>query len=282
MQDTDWNDLKYVLAVFRTGTLAGAARSLEVNETTVARRVARAGERIGARLFERTAGTLRPTAEGLAVIESAERAEHEIQTAISTISGQDARIAGTVRITAVPMVVNRILVPSLAELIRMHADLRVDLIAEPRDLSLTKRQADIAIRLARPSKEPGVLTRRLGQLDYGVYGPAGRPAESLPWITYEDGMAHLPQNRWMLDRQRSAQTNVGANDAETIIESVRAGLGKSLLPVAVGEREPDLVRLDTGEPALSREIWIMVHPDLRGLKRVEVTMDWLGRTLGDR
>lgn len=280
MQDTDWNDLKYVLAVFRTGTLAGAARSMGVNETTVARRIARADDRIGTRLFDRTNGALRPTAEGLEIIESAERVEREIHGAVLTVSGRDARIAGTVRITAVPMIVNRILVPALGPLIGAHHDLRIELIAEPRDLSLTKRQADIAVRLARPGKELGVLTRRLGQLDYGLYGRAGESAETLPWITYEDGMAHLPQNRWMTDRQGGSTAPVGANDAETIIESVRAGLGKSLLPVVVGDRDPELKRLDAEAPTpLSREIWIMVHPDLRGLKRVETALDWLEETL---
>ncbi len=279
MQDPDWNDLKYVLAVFRTGTLAGAARSLGVNETTVARRIARADERIGTRLFDRTAGQLRPTTEGFAVIEGAERVEREIQAAVSTVSGRDARVAGTVRITAVPLIVNRILVPALRPLLDMHPDLRIELIAEPRDLSLTKRQADIAIRLARPGKELGVLTRRLGDLAYAVYGPAGTPVDALPWITYEDGMAHLPQNRWMAERRGETAAPIGTNDAETIIESVRAGLGKSLLPIVVGEREPDLARLDSGEVPLSREIWIMFHPDLRGLKRIETTMNWLEETI---
>lgn len=278
MQDLNWNDLRFVLAVARSQSLAGAARRLGVNESTVGRRIAEAEQRLGARLFERSLGAFHPTEAGRAVVAGAERVELEVQAVETVVSGADRLAAGTVRLTSVPIVVNRVLVPALSSLLRAHPQLRVELIAEPRDLSLTKREADIALRLARPRSEVRAVTRRIGQLDYAVYGPSRKSGPPLPWITYEDGMADLPQWRWMAeqsDRGRGAPPPLTVNDAEAILQGVKAGLGKSLLPVAIAQREPGLVRLEGGPPALARELWLLVHPELRNLTRVRVVIDWL-------
>ncbi len=278
MQGLNWNDLRFVLAVARCQSLAGAARRLGVNETTVGRRVAEAEQRLGARLFERSLGLFQPTEAGRAVVAGAERVELEVQAVEATTSGADRLAAGAVRLTSVPIVVNRVLVPALPQLLRDHPQLRVELIAEPRDLSLTKREADIALRLARPRKDVRAVARRIGRLDYGVYGPARKTTGPLPWITYEDDMANLPQWRYMAERPvRGGETPppVTVNDAEAILQSVKAGLGKSLLPVAIADREPGLVRLSGDPSPLSRELWLMVHPELRNLTRIRVVVDWL-------
>lgn len=278
MQDLNWNDLRFVLAVARSQSLAGAARRLGVNESTVGRRVAEAEQRLGAGLFERSLGSFHPTEAGHAVVAGAERVELEVQAVEAAVSGADRLAAGTVRLTSVPIMVNRVLVPALPSLLREHPQLRVELIAEPRDLSLTKREADIALRLARPQKAVRAVARRIGRLDYAVYGPSRKSRQPLPWITYEDRMADLPQWRWMAeqsDRDRSVPPPVTVNDAEAVLQSIKTGLGKSLLPVAIADREPGLVRLGSGPPNLSRELWLMVHPELRTLTRIRVVIDWL-------
>ena len=278
LQDLDWNDLRFVLAVARSQSLAGAARRLGVNESTVGRHIAGAERRLGARLFERSQGQLHPTEAGAAVVAGAERVELEVQAVESAVAGTDERAAGRVRVTSVPIVVNRLLVPALPPLLQDHPQLCVELIAEPRDLSLTKREADIALRLARPQMEVRAVARRIGRLDYAVYGPKRKGRRPLPWVTYEDGMADLPQWRWIDERASGdgeTPAPVAVNDAEAILQSLKAGLGRSLLPTAVAEREPGLVRLDAGPPPLSRELWLMVHPELRELTRVRVVMDWL-------
>jgi DNA-binding transcriptional LysR family regulator len=190
-------------------------------------------------------------------------------------------------------VVNRLLVPALPKLVAAHPLLRLELIAEPRNLSLTKREADIALRLARPRGGGTVVAHRIGRLDYAVYGPspaAGpRPAggrrtgdaHTLPWITYEESMDELPQATWIATATRGAPVppTLMAADAESILAAVRAGLGKSLLPCAVAEREPGLRRLGDGAPALSRELWLLVHADLRRLARVAAVIGWIERTV---
>lgn len=283
MPALNWNDLRVILALARGRSLANAARLIGVNETTVARRLALAEQRLGARLFERNIGVMHPTEAGAVAITGAERVELEVQAVEGDISGADRRAAGSVRLTSVPIVANRILVPALPRLLRRHPQLQIELIADPRDLSLTKREADIALRLARPRKEVRAIARRIGRLTYAVYGPARRKPDSLPWISYVDDMADLPQAGWIAGtagRDRTAPPPILVNDAETLVQCVKAGIGKTLLPIAIGDREPGLVRQDDGPASLSRELWLMVHPDLRDVIRIRVVIDWLVSTIG--
>lgn len=284
--DLNWNDLRVLLAVSRHGTLAAAARSLRVDETTVARRLSAAETAIGARLFQRVGtGALRPTGAGDLALAEAERAEQAVGALCTATSQVDTVAAGTVRLTAVPILVNRLLVPALHDLAACQPMLRLELIAEPRDLSLTRREADIALRLARPMSDAGaaVLVRCVGRLCFAAYAPASASAgmaTSLPWIVYEEGMSALPQAGWLAARS-SAPALLALNDAETILHAVAAGLGRSVLPCVIADRDPALRRLDATElPEVpARELWVLTHPDQRRLARVTAVLEWLDRTL---
>ena len=273
MQAMDWDDLHYVLAAARAGTLAAAARRLGVDQTTVARRLAAAQSGIGARLFDRRDGLLQPTAAGIAAIAHAERVEQEIGALETAIAGSDAVTAGVVRITSVPILVDRLLIPAAWRFCVQHPGLRLELIGEPRNLNLTRREADIALRLARPDRGTA-LARRIGRLDYAVFALRRRGVDALPWITYEDGLAHLPQARWTARAARAGTVApLQVNDAEAIVQAVRAGLGRALLPCFLAGREPGLEQI--GKPVLARELWLLVHPELRPLARIAAAIAWL-------
>lgn len=285
MPDIDWNDLRYVLAAARGGTLSGAARRLGIDETTVARRIARIEKRLGTSLFERAAGRLRPTEAGETMLAHAERVETEFGVLEAALTGAHRIAAGSVRLTAVPILINHILVPAAAALQAAHPGLQLELIADARNLSLSRRETDMALRLARPARDMAAIARRVGTLDYGVYaradavGPGG--PEGLPWIGYGDEMADLPQAAWIAAASRGAvaATALKVNDAEPILQAVRAGLGRSLLPCAVAGRDPLLRRLDGPAPALRRELWLMIHPDLRALARIRAVVNWIVATV---
>ena len=281
MQGLAWDDLRFVLAVVRFETIAEAARRLEVDEATVARRVARSERLLQAQLFERSRGKLLPTEAGKMAAERAEHIEHEMEALVTGISGADQLAIGRVRVTSVPIVVNRILIPALLPLLGRHPDLRVELIADPRDFSLTKREADIALRLRRPHREHRILARRVGYLAYAIYGLKGRETQSLPWITYDDLMADLPQARWIAEQiknDRMGESAVQVNDAEALIRAVEQGLGKSLLPRAVADLESALLCLGEPSPPVRREVWLLAHPEQRNLRRIRVVSDWLATT----
>ena len=281
MQELNWDDLRFVLAVARSKSFAGASRRLNVNESTVARRVSHVEQFLNTQLFERNVGTLQPTKAGSLVVERAERMELDVHAIQNKVSGMDQLVVGSVRLTSVPIIINHMLVPELPYLIKSHPQLQIELIAEPRNLSLTKREADIALRLARPSRELSTVTRRIGQLEYAVYARKGKKAESMPWIAYEDSMSDLPHARWIREQLLSDQQEHGClmvNDAEAIFWGVKAGIGKSLLPVVIAEKDLKLFRIDYETKHLTREVWVLVHPEMRKLARVRVVMDWLVAT----
>jgi DNA-binding transcriptional LysR family regulator len=284
MQDLDWDDLRYVLCLSRTGRLAGAARKLGVNETTIARRLARIEGLLGVRLFERQAGVLRPTDSGQIVIRQAERIELDVDAVKDGVTGADSIAAGKVRITAVPLVLNYILIPALSTLLRSHTRLQIELVADPRNLSVTNREADIALRMARPDHEYRAVARRVGIIEYAVYGAtaARRP---LPWITYDASWSDLPHARWMAKAMTSdpaAEISVVVNDSELALNAVRAGLGRSLLPCRIGNAVPGLSRMSGAKPVLSRDMWLIVHPDLKHLARVRAAIAWCERLFSER
>lgn len=274
MRSMKWDDLRVVLAVARGGTLAAAAERLGVDQTTVARRLDAIQRTIDAKLFLRVAGRLVATETGEVACARAEQMEAHMTALEAELTGADQVPRGSVRITAVPVLASRLLVPRLAPLLRRFPNIAVEIIAEPRNIDLTKRDADVAVRLARP-QSGSMLCRRLGSLSYSVYGPAQRAAETLPWIGYDEGYAHLPQARWMVRHTTPAElSQLRVNDAEGILQAVRHGLGRSLLPDLIAEADGALQRLSE-RPVLTREVWMLVHPDLRRLPRVAAVCDWL-------
>ena len=285
MQILNWNDLRYVLAISRGKTLGAAARLLGVGDTTVARRLVAIQDAIGARLYQRLPdGTLKLTTAGERAALHAERIEREIGAIGASVKGADDPVSGSVRVTSVPIIVGHILVPAAQTLLKRHPKLELELVADPRDLSLTRREADLALRLARP-KTGGtkVLARRIGTLRYGVYAAAScstRDAKTLPWLSYDETMAHLPQARWITASAARSNQKIAAvrvNDAEALLEAVLAGLGRSLLPCVIADRDARLRRLGAsdGAPILSRELWLLTHSELRRLGRIEAAAKWI-------
>src|SRR5258708_2262598 len=253
----DWNDLRYILAIGRAGTLAAAARRLGVDQTTVAGRLAAAEAALGARLYERREGALHPTKAGQAAITYAAHIEQDVEALEHGARASEADAAGSVRLTAVPVLANHLLVPALSEFFARYPRLRLELMAEARNVSLPRREADISLRLARPEGAGSLLTRRLGHLAYAVYGSRGGASKHLKWITYEEGLAHLPQARWIAARRDEEVAPVLAGDTETIMHLVRAGLGKSLLPRFAADRDPHLKCLSGAGAVLTRELWLL-------------------------
>lgn len=282
MQEVNWDDLRFILAVGRLPTFTAAARHLGVNESTVARRVARYEARLNLRLFERRMGMLEPTEACSELILRAERIELEVQAAEGMLAGTNDRAAGVVRVTAVPIIANHVLVPALPKLLNQHRDLQVELIADGRNLNLINREADIALRLARPTNDTRAIVKRVGQLTYAIYSAKNLANKSIPWITYEDRMEDLPQARLIaseMAKGHNSKAQLRVNDAETLLQSVKKGLGKSMLPVAIGSRENGIVRIGEEAKTVTREVWPLVHPDLQDLIRIRVVMDWLAATI---
>ncbi len=289
MQQLNWNDLRYILAISRGGTLSAAARLLGVDDTTVARRLIGMQETVGARLHQRQAdGTLRLTVAGERVALHAERIEGEVGALAAAVAGEGDVASGAVRVTSVPIIVDHLLVPAAPVLLKRHPRLRLELVAEARDVSLTRREADVALRLARPrTGGTKVTARRVGTLRYGVYASASCPAREagrLPWIAYDETMAHLPQARWIslaAGRNDERIASVRVNDAEALLHGVLAGIGRSLLPCVVADADRRLRKLGK-TPVLGRELWLLTHSELRSLGRIKAVVQWIEQIAAGR
>jgi DNA-binding transcriptional LysR family regulator len=210
--------------------------------------------------------------------------EIEAGAVMEAANGLTSAARGSVRLTSVSILINRLLLPALKELRDAHPDLRLELIADPRNLSLTKRDADLALRLARPNKEQRVIARRIAQLPYAVYGASGADGSILPWIAYDETMLGLPHAAWLHQTLRVEGRAAGlvVNDSELALHAIKAGLGKSLLPGAVGEQEPGLSRLSGGKAVLEREVWLLVLPELKHLTRIKIVIGWLEKIIKER
>ncbi len=283
MQDHNWHDLTVFLALQRQRTLAGAGLTLAINETTIARRLRRLEDALGQKLFHRTTnGTLELTETGQTLLPHAERIEAEHGKIRDLAGAATGTLQASVRISGVPIVINRILLPQLPILHAQHPGLTVELVPEGRNIDLTKREADIALRMARPSQGGmNIKARKLASVPFAVSAPADRTPEqiaALPWITYDDQTAGLPQARWLESQVASdsaSRAPIRVTDAETALAAVACGLGKSLLPRAAITSDPRLCLSDVPGPPLSRPIWQLSHKDQDARAAVQAAKAWL-------
>lgn len=283
MHDIDWNDLRHLLALARGGSFAAASRALGTDATTVGRRLRLLESRLGTPLFSRDAGgALSPTPAGEIAVTKAEAIEAEVMALSGALDAADPMALGKVRLTAAPSFISRLLIPSLPALLAQHSGLQLELIGDARNFNLTRREADMALRLARPPDMSNgrVVARRIATLEYAVYVAEGREsrAEELPWIVYEEAMAHLPHARWIaVQAEKSGRSSpLAVNDAEALLQAAIAGLGRALLPKILAENAAGLCRVDSGDknpPA--REMWLLMHEELRQLARIRTVSDWL-------
>ncbi len=269
----DWDDLRFLLAIGRASTLAGAARRLGVNQTTVARRLASAEKQLGSKLFTRVEGNLHPTPAGEAALQHARAVEEEIAALKADAGRTDDAPSGNVRISAVPLLVNHLLAPAAPDLLKTYPKLRLDFLADGRNADLRKGEADVALRLGRPEKGGAHLMQRLGLVTYAAYGPAERSDDS-PWLVYDESLSHLPHAQWLAAAAEVANAQMAFNDGDAILQAIEAGAGRSLVPCFIGDRRPRLRRLP-GPPGLARELWLLTHASLRHQQRIVILRDWI-------
>ncbi|WP_052248802.1 LysR family transcriptional regulator [Leisingera sp. ANG-Vp] len=275
----NWDDARFLLGLARAGSLTAAARLLRADKSTVARRLAALEQALGFALTEREGnGALRLTAAGRGALRHAEAMGDAAQALQAMGQDEAVQFAGTVRLTAVPLIVNHLLLPQLPDLLSAAPGLRVELASDPRDLSLPEGEADIALRFARPAGTgQGVLARKIAVLPYAAYA-AQQAGPDLPWLGYDPRMGFLPQAEAVDAAARQPGETLSPacfNDAETLFLSVLAGQGKTLLPRLVGSANANLRELPCPVPLPERELWLMVRRDLRGLERIRRTVAWL-------
>ena len=279
----DWDDLRYVLAVSRGGSLSAAARRLGVNHSTVFRRLNGLEARLDVRLFDRLAEGYRLTAAGSDLAASAERVEAEMLALDHRLAGDDSGLRGSLRLTAPDDLAEAVVLPLVTRFMANYPEIALEVVIENRMLSLTRREADVALR---PTLDPPetLVGRRVSGLAWAVYGAAAiNPAKvdgivSLTdrrWIGWDEGTGSPLLTRLMA-RQLPARAIVyRSNSLLNQLAACRRGIGLALLPCFLGDPDPQLDRVVPPDPAWDGALWLLTHPDLRHTARVRALLDFL-------
>ncbi len=281
----EWGDLRIVLAVFREGTLSGAARRLGVTHSTVFRRLGAIEEQMGARLFERFRDGYLPTPAGETAAETAARLEDEVLTLERRLSGQDLRPSGVVRI-ATTDTLGTILMRHLPAMRAAHPEIRLEVAISNAMANLTRREAEIAIR---PTPEPPeiLVGRRVADIAHAIYGSrvylSRHEDKDLlvhDWIALDDALASTVIGRWIHDNLATARIACRVDALPALRDAALAGLGLALLPCYLGESTPALRRVAQKTMTEPRSaLWLLTHEDLRRTARIRATLDFLAKAL---
>ena len=277
----DWDDVRSFLAIARMRTLSGAARSLGVRQSTMSRRLEALESRAGARLLQKTPSGYELTALGEAVLGNAERMEAEAIAVERTVQGRDVALSGVVRVTTVDVMASRFMPAAIARLHKRYPGISVDVMSERRSLSLARREADRAIRMA-PVAGRELVSRRMARSTSAIYASPeylaqyGRDltAPDHAIVTVLDDQAHMPEARWLAQLLPQARVVMRSNSFEALAGASMAGLGLTVLPCYMGDWMSGLEKvLAEGSP--QREVWLGVHPDLRHMPRIRAVIDAL-------
>ncbi|MFM9383779.1 LysR family transcriptional regulator [Pseudomonas sp. UV AK001] len=279
----NWDDARVFLAVCRESTLRGAARVLRVDQATVGRRIAALEKSLNATLFLRTSEGYALTAMGEAALKAVEKMEHSALELERQIQGLDDRLTGNVRVSTTDSLAIDFLIPAISRLHGQHPDVRVQLDASTQMLNLAKREADIAVRNARP-ENPDLIARRLARWPVGLFAsrayvdahgvPApGTAFEGHDLVVYQPYLQGNKEITLAGEPVNRGRIVASLNSSLLIRRSIAAGLGVGEIPVYMGERDslvrlwPDRTRL------LPYEVWLVTHADLRHTARVRAVIE---------
>jgi DNA-binding transcriptional LysR family regulator len=280
----EWDDARHFLAIHRKGSLSAAARQLGVNQSTVGRRLLALEEQLGTKLFIRTRDGYRIAPAGERLLPHAERMEDEATAIAREITGQVGSLTGTVRVTTADLFGARIIAPLLVRFHERYPDIDLELDADNRLRSLSKREADMAVRIGG-TLENGLAVRKVGEFAYALYAARdylarrGRPREG-DWsghdfIGFSDSMMRTAESHWI--EERAAKGRVVLRSVNTLaqVASAVAGIGVAMLPCYAGDAEAELVRLVGPAKCVSHPIWLVMHQDMRHAARLRVCSDFL-------
>lgn len=282
----NWDDVRIFLAVARAGQILGAARRLELNHATVSRRVAALEESLRAKLFRRLTTGSELTEAGLRFLGVAERIEADMIAARAEVAGEGEDVSGTVRIGAPDGFGVAFLAPRLAPLAGRHPGLSLQLVPVPRSFSLSRREADIAITVERPT-EGRLVAAKLVDYSLGLYASrAYAEAHGLP-ATAEELRRHRLVG-YVPDLVISPGLDYGGeflpgwsapfqiSSALGQTEAVRAGAGIGILHAFIARAHPDLVPVPAAAP-IRRAYWLVYHESMRPLRRVQAVAAFIGQ-----
>ena len=273
----DWEDLRYFIVFAHEQSLSGAARKLKVDHATVARRISTLERSLNLKLVDRRPRSYVLTEDGERIAQLGRRMENESFAVQRTaLAGQESYI-GEVTVSAPPALACALIAPKINALRAKHPQLSLQLIGSLASASLSRREADIAVRLSRP-KEPDLVARKIATISFFLYGSADYLArtapEDLAFIAYDQTMEQTPQQVWLKAQAGDRPILLRSNDLNIQATIAQAGAGIAALPYFLGVQH-GLQAIETVGAGLARDVWLVVHSDIRHTPSVQAVMGFL-------
>ena len=286
----DWNDLRFFLAIARTGSTLAAGKSLRVSHSTAARRLAALEAALGVTLFEHRANGYLLTPAGEALVGAAEAMEAAAVQVADVAARQSREASGTVKLTVDEIFAVTMVAPILRELRQAHPAIRIELDTTEQHRDLGAGEADVALRMTRTPEGGGLVGRRIATSIWTFYGSRDYAhAHGLP-SRYDELKGHviiggggpLPwklYRSWL--RRHGLIEDVAMHHGTTtgLLAAVRAGIGLAVLPSIVADLDPELIMCFPAPPEYEIDLWLLTHERLRHTPRVRVVLDFLGDRL---
>jgi len=285
----DWNDFQLVLQVARHGSVAKACAASGTTHSTVLRKLDALETRLATRLFERTRGRYVLTPAGHEIEQAARVFEPQAQLAETRVRGQDMRPSGDVRVAVASILVERLIPGVLVQFRSAFPDVRIELVASRDHVSLSRRDADVAIRVADLVPE-WMIGRKLATVQFKVYGlrrGSGRAnlrsvetlAQERRWIAFERDARELKFDRWLAQQLPDSSVVLRVDNFSHALSMVRSGLGIALLPAFLEHELSELQPMTAAIAELETPLWLLTHPELKNTTRIKVLMRAFGPAL---
>lgn len=282
----DWNDLRFFLAVQRSGSTLAAAKLLRVSQTTVARRVAALEQSLGLPLFERRQAGYLLTEAGRELLAEAEAVEAAADNFSNAAGSRTREASGTVRLTTEEIFGVTLLAPMLRDLRELHPNIHIDLDSGQQLRDLGAGEADVALRSTTGEQPAGLVGRRLCDDDWTLYCSREYAARHGVPETIEQlgqhtiiggGGGNLWRHYQAWLRQLGLEEQVAMHHATStgLLSGVRSGFGIAVLPCIVADADPDLVRCMPPRSGHGRSMWLLTHERVRHSPRVRTVIDFL-------
>lgn len=272
-----WDDLRIVRAVGEKGALAPAAGLLGLNSSTIARRLSKVEEQLGASLFDRRRTGYVATVQGEELIALAERVELDVTSVARRVSGDALDHAGELRVTTSDSILLYFLMPLIASFRARNPAIRLEVIVANASLNLARGETDIAVRATDKPPE-NLFGRKLATIAWAPYAAIGHePTGSgdcldREWLSYGGELSGLKAARFV-ERQIPASNIIYRTDSVAgAAAAIEAGLGAGYLPCMLGDVHSGLVRIGDVEAELNDELWLLTHPDIRNSGRIHAFM----------
>ncbi|KFL37258.1 LysR family transcriptional regulator [Arenimonas donghaensis] len=277
-----WSDLQFFLAVCEKGSVGAAAKTLGVNHSTVLRRLGSLERSLAVRLFDRLPSGYALTSHGQALAADVAPLAEQVDAAERRITGANLALSGTLRLTAPDALLQSLMLAPLADFRRQHPQLGLELVISNSFLSLTKREADVAVRGSNRPPEH-LVGRRVGVVQTALYasrdylaslGP-GADERDYQWVGHVDALAQLDSAKWIRRHVPAERVGLRVDTMVSLADAVAAGAGVGWVLCPLASQRAGLVQLREPLAAFDTQVWVLTHPDLKRVARVKALTDAL-------